>query len=144
MKTIIFALSIALSMLFTSRALAQCPPDPPGCGYWTVENISKCDLEFVWETPPPCVTVQGAGTVDKDGQTATWQAPCLAAGDCGSQCAFALRVVDPPNLGYVFYGSNPAPNVYYFVRRCDKCTSGWIKATYTPMPPNHVLTFDCQ
>ncbi len=147
MKTIIFAFSIALSMLCTSRALAQCPPDPPGCGYWGLENTTDCDLDFVWETPPPCVTTQGAGTLYAHSPLTTWPAPCIAAGDCGSVCAWALRLIDPPNPGYVFYGNSPAPSVYYNVKPCASCLSGWIMATYIPMPgsiPNHVLKFDCQ
>lgn len=147
MKTIIFAFSIALSMLFTSRAFAQCPPDPPGCGYWTVEDSSDCELEFVWETPPPYVTAQGAGTLSPYDPVTTWQAPCIAAGDCGSQCAWALRLIDPSSPGYVFYGHSPSPSVYYNVRWCSACkngTGGWIMATYTAMPPNHLLRFKCQ
>lgn len=146
MKTIKLAFIIALGMFMTIQAEAQCPPSPPGCGTWGLENTTGCDLDFVWETPPPCVVTQGAGTLYANTPITPWPAPCIQAGDCGYKCPWALRLIDPPNPGYVFYGNGIA-NTYFNVIQCASCSSGWIKATYIPMPgsiPNHVLKFECQ
>lgn len=157
-KTILMIAGILLFAAVDSYAqpcslLPGSNPVAPCNQKWVIENdiTGTCCLDFVWESPGPCIITQGinpfqqgvTGQICPGDDAELCPDELSGPGDgCPNQCPWALRLIDPGGAGTLFYPGGPS--VYNNVLSCATCNSGWVKATFIVMGSSHVLRFECQ